>query len=417
MPTGKPVPRHKLIGRYEVTEWLGSGASAAVYLGHDPALDAAVAIKVLADHHSSSPEIRERFIQEARILRRIANDRVVTVRDIGEIDGQPYFVMDAYADGTLASRLEGRPEAPDVATLSHIINELSLCLAAVHDAGLIHRDIKPSNLLVRAVASATPGPDTALAPTDQLVLGDFGIAREAELTALTQGIGTSGFMAPEQAEPLATIDKRVDIYAASALVQLIATGGVATALSSSHLAAAIAAGMATDPSDRPPDALAWRDLMLSALAAPPVAAPAVAPVTSAPIAKPVAPAGMRSAPPIKTAAPQPLTKQLQTRRNGLIALVAMLVVIVGLVALWLTQAGGGPEIIGPDTIRVDGSATYSFEPVDGADYLWVDSAGRTFTDESLTISPTSPGFLSLTLQETIAGTTESTTTRIEVVDE
>lgn len=414
MPTGKPVPRHKLIGRYEVTAWLGSGASAAVYLGHDPALDAAVAIKVLADHHSSRPEIRERFIQEARILRRIANDRVVTVRDIGEIDGQPYFVMDAYAGGTLASRLEAQPQAPDVATLSHIINELSLCLAAVHDAGLIHRDIKPSNLLVRAAGGATPGPDTALAPTDQLVLGDFGIAREAELTALTQGIGTSGFMAPEQAEPLATIDKRVDIYAASALVQLIATGGASTSPqpSSSRLAAAIAAGMATDPSDRPPDALAWRDLMLSALAAPAVAAPAAVPTAPAPIAKPVAPAGMRSAPPIKTAAPQP-----RSRRTVVVAQAAVLAIIVGSVALWLTQAGGGPEIIGPDTIRVDDTATYSFEPVDGAAYLWVDSAGRTFTDESLTISPRSPGFLSLTLQETIAGTTESTTTRIEVVDE
>lgn len=77
------------IDRYEVKELLGSGSFAAVHRARAPALDADVAIKVLADHHSAVQDVRERFIREARLLRRLASDRLVTVHDIGEWRGQP----------------------------------------------------------------------------------------------------------------------------------------------------------------------------------------------------------------------------------------------------------------------------------------------------------------------------------------
>jgi eukaryotic-like serine/threonine-protein kinase len=88
------------IDRYDVKELLGSGSFAAVYRAYDPALDADVAIKVLADHHSAVHDVRERFIREARLLRRLASDRLVTVHDIGEWRGQPYLVMEAVAGGS-----------------------------------------------------------------------------------------------------------------------------------------------------------------------------------------------------------------------------------------------------------------------------------------------------------------------------
>ncbi|MGI9597164.1 MAG: protein kinase, partial [Acidimicrobiales bacterium] len=72
---------------------LGAGAFAAVYAARDPALDAIVAVKVLGDNHCVDPEVRARFIKEARLLRRVGTSRLVPVFDIGEQDGQPYFVM------------------------------------------------------------------------------------------------------------------------------------------------------------------------------------------------------------------------------------------------------------------------------------------------------------------------------------
>lgn len=98
------------IGRYRVERRLGTGAFGTVWLAHDDTLDAPVAVKVLADNWSHRLDVRERFLSEARLLRRAASRRVVQVHDIGELpDGRPYFVME-YADGgTLADLLQDGP--------------------------------------------------------------------------------------------------------------------------------------------------------------------------------------------------------------------------------------------------------------------------------------------------------------------
>ncbi|MER7973111.1 protein kinase, partial [Streptomyces sp. NPDC096080] len=98
------------IGRYRLGRRLGSGAFGTVWLAHDDDLDAPVAVKVLADNWSHRLDVRERFLTEARMLRKAGSDRVVQVYDIGELpDGRPYFVME-YADGgTLAELAEAGP--------------------------------------------------------------------------------------------------------------------------------------------------------------------------------------------------------------------------------------------------------------------------------------------------------------------
>ena len=97
---------HRL-GRYAVRRRIGSGGFATVWLAYDEQLDSPVAIKVLADNWTEDHQIRQRFLEEGRYLRKVESPHVVTVYDAGELDdGRPYLVM-SYADqGTLADRLE-----------------------------------------------------------------------------------------------------------------------------------------------------------------------------------------------------------------------------------------------------------------------------------------------------------------------
>ncbi|MGV9787988.1 serine/threonine-protein kinase [Streptomyces sp. NPDC003435] len=195
------------IGRYRLQQRLGSGAFATVWLAHDDELDALVAVKVLADNWSHRLDVRERFLSEARLLRRAGSSRVVQVYDIGELDdGRPYFVME-YADGgTVADLLAGGPlpvaEALELTALA------ARGAAALHEAGIVHRDVKPTNLLLRTA------PDGGR----RLLLADLGLAKSlAQASALTLAAGSAGYQPPEQAEPGAGIDERADVYSLGAV--------------------------------------------------------------------------------------------------------------------------------------------------------------------------------------------------------
>src|SRR5690606_31015617 len=98
------------VGRYAVRHEIARGGFAVVVLAWDEDLDSAVALKILdCDPAGAGDEFQRRFIEEARMLRRIRSHHVVTVHDVGRLnDGRPYFVMD-YADrGTLNDWLARR---------------------------------------------------------------------------------------------------------------------------------------------------------------------------------------------------------------------------------------------------------------------------------------------------------------------
>ncbi|MFI8348000.1 serine/threonine-protein kinase [Streptomyces sp. NPDC085596] len=204
------------IGRYRLQQRLGSGAFATVWLAHDDELDALVAVKVLADNWSHRLDVRERFLSEARLLRRAGSSRVVQVYDIGELDdGRPYFVME-YADGgTLADLLADGPlPVPEALELTALAARGA---AALHEAGIVHRDIKPTNLLLRTA------PDGGR----RLLLADLGLAKSlAQASALTLAAGSAGYQPPEQAEPGAGIDERADVYSLGAVGYELLTGTV-----------------------------------------------------------------------------------------------------------------------------------------------------------------------------------------------
>jgi eukaryotic-like serine/threonine-protein kinase len=204
-------------GRYRVERRIGSGAFATVWLAQDDVLDAPVAVKVLADNWSHRMDIRSRFEEEARILRRADSDRVVRVHDIGELeDGRPYFVM-TYADrGSLAERIGDAP-LPVADTLRYGA-DIARGLAVLHQVGVIHRDVNPANILLRT------GRDGG----ERVLIADLGLAKAAVRgSGFTLTVGTPGYTAPEQARPGEHgLDKRADVYSIGAVLHHMLTGVV-----------------------------------------------------------------------------------------------------------------------------------------------------------------------------------------------
>ena len=214
-----------LIGPYVVERRLGGGSFATVWLVRDHRLDAYMAAKVLADNWSYDDEVKRRFEQEARILWQLDDDHIIRVHTVGELpDGRPYFVMDFADGGTLETRMQARARDQQPYDVDEAV-DLSVAiadgLAVAHDAGVIHRDLKPSNVLFRRRRGAGGG--------EQLVLADFGIARQLEAAkAYTISAGTPWYMSPEQSRPetAGKADKRSDIYSAAVILYELLAGKV-----------------------------------------------------------------------------------------------------------------------------------------------------------------------------------------------
>ncbi len=267
------------IGRYRIEAKLGEGSFASVWLGIDSELDDRVAIKVLAPRWAERPEVHDRFVREARLLRRLAGDRIVQIHDIDQMpDGQPYFVME-YADrGSLADRLSARDEGEpfQIQRAVAIAKGIAKGLQVAHRAGVIHRDLKPANVLFRTVA--THDIPTTLArrdtPFERLVLADFGLARAlGTVSGQTANVGTPYYAAPEQFEGRA--DARSDLYALAVVLFEMLAGERPFGRGASpdrsdvpavrdfnpdvppDLADLVTTGLATDPDDRLADASAW----------------------------------------------------------------------------------------------------------------------------------------------------------------
>ncbi len=202
----------KRVGRYRLVRVLGSGAFATVWLGDDPALEVPVAVKVLADNWVNNADVVERFLAEARLLRRIDDPRVVRVFDVGvsEPESRPYFVMEYVPGGTLADRI-GTLSPADALTFGVATAE---AVQVLHDAGVVHRDLKPSNLLL----------DDRVTPP-RLIVSDLGSAKLlAEASGITVTTGTPSYMAPEQIHQSAGFDARADVYAVAAVTYHLLAG-------------------------------------------------------------------------------------------------------------------------------------------------------------------------------------------------
>src|SRR5215216_6144925 len=188
------------IGIYEVKSELGRGGMATVYKAYDPRFEREVAVKVLpSELLHADPQFRLRFEREAKIIAQLEHSSIVPVYDVGESDGQPYFVMRYMSGGSLSDRI--RAGLRDIEEAGRILSAIALGLDEAHSKSIVHRDIKPSNILF----------DLGNNPH----ISDFGIAKlsQTQTTDVTGSgmIGTPAYMAPEQAQG-DEIDGRADLY-------------------------------------------------------------------------------------------------------------------------------------------------------------------------------------------------------------
>jgi serine/threonine protein kinase/HAMP domain-containing protein len=208
----------KLVGRYQIQARIGQGAMANVYRAYDPSIDRVLAIKVLKREYCREPDSAKRFLREAKAAGALSHPNIVTIFDVGEIDGFPFIVMEMLDGAPLdqAIRSRGRFEVAEVLAIGE---QLASALAYAHAQGVIHRDIKPSNIMLLKDGS--------------IKLLDFGIARvsersaaaeaEAVRTQIGQVLGTPRYMSPEQALGR-ELDGRSDLFSIGAILYELVTG-------------------------------------------------------------------------------------------------------------------------------------------------------------------------------------------------
>lgn len=212
-----------MFAHFRIERRIGTGGMGDVYLARDVALDRPVALKLLAADIAGEPDLRQRFLREARYQARISHPNVAHIYYIGEQDGQLFFAMEYIEGENLQERLaRGGPLAPAEALA--VCRQAALGLAEAHRHGFTHRDVKPSNLMVDRHGVVK--------------LVDFGIVKQtgeaegaggrAALTARltqdgTQLLGTPVYMAPEQARG-DRIDHRTDIYSLGATLHHLVAG-------------------------------------------------------------------------------------------------------------------------------------------------------------------------------------------------
>jgi eukaryotic-like serine/threonine-protein kinase len=180
----------EVAGRYRVERRLGAGGMSTVFQATDTVLERAVAIKLLAEHLAQDVAFVARFRREALAAARLQHPNVVQVFDSGEDpDSSRHYIVMEYVDGPSCADLLRDHKRLEVEDAVAIVRDACHGLDYAHRAGVVHRDVKPGNLLISNETGITK-------------LADFGIAKAAEQTRITQVgavLGTAAYLSPEQA--------------------------------------------------------------------------------------------------------------------------------------------------------------------------------------------------------------------------
>ncbi|MGE5375426.1 MAG: protein kinase domain-containing protein, partial [Bacteroidota bacterium] len=199
------------IGRYKIKEELGHGEMGTVYRAFDPSSNREVAIKVLPPELKRNLKTLARFKQELKMVVMLEHPAIVTVYDVGEENGQPYYVMRYMSGGSLRRWIQAGKLSPQ--DTADIVERIALALEYAHRKGIVHRDLTPDNILF----------DNHNNP----YLTDFSLAKLiADSYGTNSGnglIGTPEYISPEQAQSL-PVDHRADIYGLGVITYEMLTG-------------------------------------------------------------------------------------------------------------------------------------------------------------------------------------------------
>ena len=384
--------------RYELGDRLGSGGMSTVYGATDRVLERTVAVKILAEHLSDDEKFVARFRREALAVARLIHPNIVQVYDTGVDSGRHYIVMEYVEGRSIAQLLQRRGRlGSEVAVQVGI--QACAGLEYAHRQGIIHRDVKPGNLMVTGGPAGRPSTQQGShdPPTDEMTvkLTDFGIARAAEQTRLTQVgsvVGTAAYLAPEQARG-DEATPAADVYALGVVIYQMLTARLpwegsslaelATRRESESplaptsyddtvpetLSTAVLRALEGDAADRYTSAkelsqalragLAGREPPASsdeaptrALAAGGARTAATRAMDSPDIATPVSPQRSYPAPVRRTPAPAPVAVRSERpaggsrflRAMGVLFLIGVLAAIIAAVVLFVTDAGQGTDI-------------------------------------------------------------------------
>ena len=214
------------LGVYEVVGLIGQGGMGEVYQARDTTLDRDVALKVLPEAFTADPDRLARFEREAKVLASLNHPNIGSIYGLEEDEGVRALVLELVEGPTLADRIKQGPIPIDEAL--PIAKQIAEALEAAHERGVIHRDLKPANIKVRddgtvkvldfglakAFQPDASDPNMSMSPT---------ISLTAAATQMGMVIGTTAYMAPEQAKGK-PIDKRADVWAFGAVLYEMLTG-------------------------------------------------------------------------------------------------------------------------------------------------------------------------------------------------
>ena len=183
-------PPTEVAGRYLIERRLGAGGMSTVFMARDTVLERPVAVKLLAEHLADDEAFVYRFRREALSAARLQHPNIVQVFDSGQDPNtQRHYIVMEYVDGPSAADMLRERKQLDIVETVGVVRDACHGLDYAHRAGVVHRDVKPGNLLFAEEMGITK-------------LADFGIAKAAEQTRITQVgsvLGTAAYLSPEQA--------------------------------------------------------------------------------------------------------------------------------------------------------------------------------------------------------------------------
>ncbi len=205
-----PLTKGTEVGHYRIVEKIGAGGMGEVYLAEDSKLKRNVALKFMPLQYMNDDALRQRFTREARAVAALSHPNIVTIHEVDEFKGRPFFAMEHVKGESLRDVIK----KGKLGTEEAVSYTMQICegLQEAHEAGIIHRDVKPGNIIIDSKGRAR--------------ILDFGLAMvtgEEKITKTGSTLGTVGYMSPEQIEGK-KVDQRSDIFSVGVMLYEMVTG-------------------------------------------------------------------------------------------------------------------------------------------------------------------------------------------------